>query len=152
LAGQHGPLFSPKFYRKVVRPRQQRVIDTIKKHTTAKSWYHTCGDCSQYIPDLIEMGVDILNPVQISTRGMDPKTLKEKYGRDIVFWGGGIDSQHVLPFAAPDAIRQEVKKNVEILKSGGGYVFNNVHNIQAGVPPENIVAMYEAAYEYGFYD
>jgi uroporphyrinogen decarboxylase len=73
LAGQHGPLFSPKFYRQVVRPRQQRVIDTIKKHTRAKIWYHTCGDCSQYIPDLIEMGVDILNPVQISTRGMDPK-------------------------------------------------------------------------------
>jgi uroporphyrinogen decarboxylase len=152
LAGQHGPLFSPKFYRKVVRPRQQRVIDKIKKHTNAKIWYHTCGDCSQYIPDLIEMGVDILNPVQISTKGMDPKTLKEKYGRDIVFWGGGIDSQHVLPFATPDRIREEVKRNVEVFKPGGGYVFNNVHNIQAGVPPENIVAMYEAAYEFGFYN
>jgi len=152
LAGQHGPLFSPKFYRKVVRPRQQRVIDTIKKHTQAKIWYHTCGDCSPYIPDLIEMGVDILNPVQISTRGMEPKALKDKYGKNIVFWGGGIDSQHVLPFASPESVREEVKKNVEILKAGGGYVFNNVHNIQAGVPPENIVAMYEAAYEFGFYD
>jgi uroporphyrinogen decarboxylase len=152
LAGQHGPLFSPKFYRKVVRPRQQRVIDTIKKHTHAKIWYHTCGNCSQYIPDLIEMGVDILNPVQISARQMEPKSLKEKFGKNMVFWGGGIDSQHVLPFASPDVIRQEVKKNVEILKRGGGYVFNNVHNIQAGVPPENIVAMYEAAYEFGFYD
>ncbi len=152
LAGQHGPLFSPKFYRKVVRPRQQRVIDTIKKHTNAKIWYHTCGNCSQYIPDLIEMGVDILNPVQISAREMEPKSLKEKFGKNMVFWGGGIDSQHVLPFASPDVIRQEVKKNVEILKGGGGYVFNNVHNIQAGVPPENIVAMYEAAYEFGFYD
>jgi uroporphyrinogen decarboxylase len=151
LTGQEGPLFSPAFYRKVVRPRQQRVTDTIKKHTSAKIWYHTCGDCSQLIPDLIEMGIDILNPVQISTRGMDPKALKEKYGRNLVFWGGGIDSQRVLPFASPDKIRQEVKKNIEIFKPGGGYVFNNVHNIQPEVPPENIVAMHEAAYEFGFY-
>jgi len=151
LAGQYGPLFSPRFYRRVVRPRQQRVIDTIKRHTRAKIWYHTCGDCSEYIPDLIDMGIDILNPVQISTAGLDPRDLKEKYGNQVVFWGGGIDSQHVLPFATPDQVRQEVKKNVEIFKPGGGYVFNNVHNIQAGVPPENIVAMYSAAYEFGFY-
>jgi uroporphyrinogen decarboxylase len=151
LAGQHGPLFSPKFYRKIVRPRQQRVIDTIKKHTQAKIWYHTCGNCTQYIPDLIEMGIDILNPVQISASGMDPKGLKARFGKNMVFWGGGIDSQHVLPFAAPGQIFEEVKRTVEIFKPGGGYVFNNVHNIQAGVPPENIVAMYEAAYEFGFY-
>jgi uroporphyrinogen decarboxylase len=97
------------------------------------------------------MGVDILNPVQISTTGMAPKILKEKFGKNIVFWGGGIDSQHILPFASPEKIKEEVKKNLDIFKPGGGYVFNNVHNIQAGVPAENIVAMYEAAYEYGFY-
>ncbi|GAB4549312.1 MAG: uroporphyrinogen decarboxylase family protein [Anaerolineae bacterium] len=152
LAGQHGPLFSPTFYRKVVRPRQQRVIDTIKKHTDAKIWYHTCGDCTEYIPDLIEMGIDILNPVQISAPGMDPIMLKREYGQDLVFWGGGIDSQHVLPFATPEQVRQEVRKYVEVFKPGGGYVFNNVHNIQAGVPPENILAMYQAAYEFGFYE
>lgn len=152
LAAQHGPLFSPKFYRSVVRPRQQRVIDTIKRHTEAKIWYHTCGDCTEYIPDLIEMGIDILNPVQISAPGMDPKMLKETYGKNLVFWGGGIDSQHVLPFATPQEVREEVGKNVEIFKPGGGYVFNNVHNIQAGVPPENILAMYEAAYQLGFYE
>jgi uroporphyrinogen decarboxylase len=152
LTGQDGPLFSPQFYRDVVRPRQQRVIDTIKARTKAKIWYHTCGDCSVYIPDLIDMGVDILNPVQINTRGMDPKTLKMKYGKNLVFWGGGIDSQHVLPFASPEEIRREVRKNVGIFKSGGGYVFNNVHNIQPGVPPQNIIAMYEAAHEFGFYD
>jgi uroporphyrinogen decarboxylase len=151
LAGQTGPLFSPRFYRRVVRPRQQRVIDAVKKHTDAKIWYHTCGDCSAYIPDLIEMGVDILNPVQISTRGLDARRLKDKFGKHLVFWGGGIDSQHVLPFASPERIREEVRVNVEILKPGGGYVFNNVHNIQAGVPPQNIIAMYEAAYEFGFY-
>jgi uroporphyrinogen decarboxylase len=152
LAGQNGPLFSPMFYRKIVRPRQQRIIDTIKKLSQAKIWYHTCGDCSQYIPDLIEMGVDILNPVQISAREMDPRKLKEKFGKNIVFWGGGIDSQRVLPFASPEKIREEVKNNLEIFKPGGGYVFNNVHNIQPGVPAENIVAMYEAAYEFGFYN
>lgn len=151
LAGQPGPLFSPRFYRQVVRPRQQRVIDAIKKRSSAKIWYHTCGDCAEYIPDFIEMGIDILNPVQISTPGMDPQQLKDKWGKNIVFWGGGIDSQHILPFATPEQVRAEVKKNVEIFKPGGGYVFNNVHNIQAGVPPENIIALYQAAYEFGFY-
>ena len=151
LTGQDGPLFAPQFYREVVRPRQQRIIDAIKQRTKAKIWYHTCGDCSEYIPDLIEMGVDILNPVQINTRGMDPSTLKKKYGKNLVFWGGGIDSQHVLPFASAEEIRQEVKRNVEVFKPGGGYIFNNVHNIQPGVPPLNIIAMYEAAYEFGFY-
>jgi uroporphyrinogen decarboxylase len=151
LAGQPGPLFSPRFYRQVVRPRQQRVVDAIVARSPAKIWYHTCGDCSEYIPDLIEMGIDILNPVQISAPGMDARRLKEKWGHEIVFWGGGIDAQHVLPFATPGEVRQAVRENVETFKPGGGYVFNNVHNIQAGVPPQNVVAMYEAAYEYGFY-
>jgi uroporphyrinogen decarboxylase len=151
LAGQPGPLFSPRLYRQIVRPRQQRVIDAIVAHSPAKIWYHTCGDCSQYIGDFVDMGIDALNPVQISAPGMDPARLKEQWGREIVFWGGGIDSQHVLPFATPEAVRQAVRENVETFKPGGGYVFNNVHNIQAGVPPENIVAMYDAAYEFGFY-
>jgi uroporphyrinogen decarboxylase len=152
LAGQHGPLFSPAFYRRVVRPRQQRVIDVIKAHTQAKIWYHTCGSCVEYIPDLIEMGVDALNPVQISARGMDPAMLKEQFGRQITFWGGAIDTQHILPFATPEQVRQEVRRNIESFRPGGGFVFNNVHNIQAGVSPENIVAMFETAYDYGFYD
>lgn len=151
LTGQDGPLFSPQFYRDVVRPRQQKIIDVIKKKSQCKIWYHTCGDCSAYIPDLIDMGIDILNPVQINTTGMDPKQLKALYGKDLVFWGGGIDSQRILPFASPQQIRNEVKKNLDIFKPGGGYVFNNVHNIQPGVPPENIIALYEAAYEFGSY-
>ena len=151
LAGQSGPLFSPSFYREIVRPRQHRVIQTIKEFTDAKIWYHTCGSCVEYIPDLIDMGVDILNPVQTSAKNMNPEMLKETFGEDIVFWGGGIDSQHTLPFSSPVEIRQEVKNNLETFMPGGGYVFNNIHNIQAGVPPENIVAMYEAAYEFGFY-
>jgi len=93
-----------------------------------------------------------LNPVQISAEGMDPATLKTRFGQDLVFWGGAIDSQHVLPSASPEKIREDVRQHLDIWKPGGGYVFNNVHNIQAGVPAENIVALYDAAYEFGFYD
>ena len=151
LAGQHGPLFSPDFYRRFVKPRHKKIIQHIKSLTSAKIWYHTCGGCVEYIPDLIDNGIDILNPVQISAANMNPEYLKNTFGKNIVFWGGGIDSQHVLPFAKPDEIREHVRKNLEAFKPGGGYVFNNVHNIQAGVPAENIVAMYDAAYEFGFY-
>ncbi len=151
LAGQQGPLFSPNFYRKFVKPRQKKLVRHIKSLTSAKIWYHTCGGCAQYIPDLIDNGVDILNPVQISAAKMDPQNLKNTFGKNIVFWGGGIDAQHILPFAKPDEVREHVRKNLEIFKPGGGYVFSNVHNIQVGVPAENIVAMYDAAYEFGFY-
>ncbi len=152
LAGQYGPLFRPEFYRTVVKPRQKALVQHIKKRTTARVWYHTCGGCTEFIPDLIDNGVDILNPVQISATGMDPRSLKETYGRQISFWGGGIDSQHVLPFASPDEVRQHVRDNLAIFKPGGGFVFNNVHNIQAGVPAENIVTLFDAAYEFGGYD
>ncbi len=152
LAAQHGPLFSPKFYRQMVKPKQKRLVQHIKSLTDAKIWYHTCGSCVEYIPDLIDNGIDILNPLQISAEGMDPKELKERFGDKLVFWGGGIVAQHVLPFASAEEVREHVRKNVEIFKSGGGYVFNNVHNIQADVPAENIVALFDAAYEYGFYD
>jgi len=152
LAGQHGPLFSPDFYRKFVKPRHKKLIQHIKSITSAKLWYHTCGACTEYIPDLIDNGVDILNPVQIGAERMNPEELKKKFGEKLVFWGGGIDAQHILPFVRPDEIKKHVRKNIEIFKSGGGYVFNNVHNIQAGVPAENIIAMYDAAYEFGFYN
>lgn len=151
LAGQGGPLFSPVFYRSIVKPRQKKLVQHIKSLTEAKVWYHTCGSCVEYIDDLIDNGVDILNPVQIGTTGMDPAGLKKKFGDRIVFWGGGVDSQHVLPFSSPNEVREQVKKNIETFKPGGGYVFNNVHNIQKGIPPENIVSMYEAAFDFGFY-
>ena len=152
LAGQQGPLFSPDFYRRIVKPRQKKLIQHIRSLTDAKIWYHTCGSCFTLIPELLDNGIDILNPVQISANNMDPKELKKQYGRKLVFWGGGCDSQHVLPFASPEEVAQHVRKNVETFKTGGGYVFSNVHNIQAGVPAENIVAMYDAAYEFGFYE
>jgi len=152
LTGQNGPLFSPDFYRKIVKPRQKKLVRHIKSLTKAKIWYHTCGSCFEYIPDLIDNGIDILNPVQIGLVNMQPEKLKEKFGRQIVFWGGGIDAQHILAFAKPGEIREHVRRNLEIFKAGGGYVFNNVHNIQLGVPPENITALFDAAYEFGFYD
>lgn len=152
LAGQNGPLFSPDFYRRIVKPRQKALVQHIKSKTKAKIWYHTCGSCVEYIPDLIDNGVDVLNPVQISARDMEPRSLKQRFGARMALWGGGIDSQRVLPFASPGEVRDEVRRNLEIFMAGGGYVFNNVHNIQHGVPPQNIVALYDAAYEYGFYD
>ena len=151
LAGQNGPLFPPEFYRSVVKPRQKKLVQHIRSLSPAKIWYHSCGAVVEYIPDLMDNGVDILNPVQITAQGMDPKFLKENVGKELVFWGGGIDSQHILPFVSPEEVKSNVKANMEAFKPGGGYVFNNVHNIQAGVPPENILAMYEAAYEFGVY-
>ena len=151
LTGQYGPLFSPDFYRKIVKPRQKKLVQHIKSLTNAKVWYHTCGSCVEYIPDLLDNGIDILNPVQIGADSMDPGALKRKYGDRLAFWGGGIDSQSTLPFGTPQQIREQVRGNLELFKPGGGYVFNNVHNIQYGVPPENIVALHDAAYEFGFY-
>ncbi len=152
LAGQGGPLFQPDFYRKVVKPRQRRLVQFIRPRTTAKIWYHTCGACRTYIPDLLDNGIDILNPVQISAANMAPAELDAEFGDRLVFWGGAIDAQHILPNADPATVREHVRRNIEAFKPGGGYVFNNVHNIQAGVPAENILAMYDAAHEFGFYD
>ena len=151
LAGQDGPLFPPKLYRSIVKPRQKRLVQYIKSRTKGKIWYHSCGSIIEYIPDLLDNGIDILNPVQVSARGMDPRWLKATYGDKLVFWGGGIDSQHILPRASPDEVRKHVRRNVEAFKPGGGYVFNNVHNIQADVPPENVLSMFDAALEFGRY-
>ena len=151
LAGQHGPLFRADFYRNIVKPRQKKLVQHIKSLTDTKIWYHTCGGCASLIPELLDNGVDIINPVQVSAAGMDAQDLKDRFGKDVVFWGGGCDSQHILPFASPEEVKADSKKYIEIFKPGGGYVFNNVHNIQGGVPAENIVALMDAAYEYGFY-
>jgi uroporphyrinogen decarboxylase len=148
---QSGPLFSPQFYRRVVKPRQKRLVQHIKSLTPAKIWYHTCGSVRQLIPDLLDNGIDILNPVQISAADMDPRDLKADFGNKLVFWGGGIDTQKVLSFAGPEEVWEHVRRNLEAFKPGGGYVFNSVHNIQAGVPPENIAALFAAAHQHGFY-
>ncbi len=149
LAGQEGPLFSPRIYRTIVKPRQKRLVQYIKSRTRAKVWYHSCGSVVGLIPDLVENGVDILNPVQIAARGMEPAELKARFGSQLSFWGGGIDSQHVLPHASPEEVAEHVRRNLEAFSPGGGYVFANVHNIQADVPPGNILALFDAAFEYG---
>lgn len=151
LAGQSGPLFSPAFYREIVKPRQKRLVQHIRGLTRAKVWYHTCGACAELIPELIDNGVDVLNPVQVSAAGMDPAWLKAEFGDRITFWGGGIDSQHTLPFATPEVVREEAARNIAALKPGGGFVFNNVHNVQYGVPAANVLALFDAAYEFGGY-
>ena len=151
LAGQNGPLFSPAIYRGIVKPRHKKLVQYIKSRTRAKIWYHTCGSAIEYIPDLLDNGIDVLNPVQLSARGMGAGELKAKWGKKLAFWGGGIDSQRVLPRASVGEVREHVRRNVEAFKPGGGYVFNNVHNIQGDVPAENIVGMFDAAYEYGAY-
>lgn len=152
LAGQTGPLFRPEIYRDLIQPRQRQLTQYIHSRTKAKIWYHTCGSCIALVDDLIKNGVDVLNPVQISAKDMDPAALKERFGGRISFWGGAIDTQHVLPNASPSEIRAHVHRNLTALMPGGGYVFSNVHNIQSGVPPENITALFDAAYEFGFYE
>ena len=151
LAGQDGWLISPELYRRLIKPKQRRLLEAIKRKTEAKIYYHGCGAVFDLIPDLIELGFDILNPVQVSARGMDTRRLKQEYGRDITFWGGGVDTQHVLPFGTPAEVADEVKRRIDDLATGGGFVFAAVHNIQARVPPQNIVAAFETALEYGRY-
>lgn len=151
LAGQDGPLFNPEIYRRLVKPRHKRLVQYIGSRTRAKIWYHTCGSCLAYIPDLIDNGIHILNPVQTGARHMDPVELKRQFGRDLVFWGGGCDSQHILPRGTPFEVAESVRVSLAAFMPGGGYVFDSIHNIQGDVPPENIVAMFDAAYDYGFY-
>jgi len=151
FGAQNGPFISPQMYRELYKPYHKIMNDWVHEHTYWKTFFHSCGANVAFLDDFREAGVDILNPVQISAAGMDPAFLKDNYGEDFVFWGGAVDTQHTLPFGTADQVRQEVKKNVETFMSGGGYVFNNVHNIQAGVPVENVLAMFRAGAEAGIY-
>ena len=151
LGSQNSLLISPKMYRKFIKPLHKKLFDFIHSKTKAKVFIHSCGAVADLIPDLIDSGVDILNPVQLSARNMDPVKLKQEFGKDIVFWGGGIDTQSILPKGNPTQVREAVKRQIEILAPGGGFVFNTVHNIQPDVPPENLMAMIEALHEFGKY-
>jgi uroporphyrinogen decarboxylase len=151
ICGQNGWLVRPDLYIRMVKPKQRRLVEAIKKKTKAKIFYHGCGAVYDLIPHLIGAGFDIINPVQVSARGMDTRRLKESYGREIVFWGGGVDTQHTLPFGKPAEVAEEVRRRIDDLAPGGGFVFATVHNIQAQVPPENIVAAFDTARDYGRY-
>ena len=151
LGTQETTILSPEMYRKHIKPRQAELYRFIKEKCTCKLLLHSCGAIRQFIPDFIEIGVDAINPVQISAKGMDPAGLKNDFGGQITFWGGGIDTQHILSVASPAEIRNEVRKNIEIFKPNGGYVFSQVHNIMPEVPIENIIAMVDAFHEFASY-
>ena len=151
LAGQKAPLFSPDTYRTLVKPRHQKLFQFIKARAPVKLFYHTDGAVRSLIWDLIEAGMDILNPVQFTAAHMDLPGLKQEFGRDLVFWGAGVDTQGVLGSGTPDEVNADVKRNIDALAPGGGFIFATVHDIQANVPPENIMAMWDAWKEYGVY-
>jgi len=141
---QQSTFCSPATFRGLYMPYYRRVNDWIHAHTSWKTFKHSCGAVRSLIPGFIESGFDILNPVQVSAAGMDPAELKAEFGRDIVFWGGGVDTQKTLAFGKPEDVRSEVLRRCEVFGRGGGFVFNAVHNIQANVPVANIVAMFAA--------
>ena len=149
---QVSQLISPRMFRKQLKPRVAQVLALqaeLAPH--AKRLFHSDGNVRPIIPDFIEMGVEILNPVQGTAVNMNPIDLKHEFGRELIFWGGGVDTQGVLPNGTPQDVKEDVRRNIEALAPGGGYVFNTVHNIQADVPPENILAMWEALQEFGKY-
>ncbi len=150
LATQESLMFSPDSYRSIVKPRHQKIFNLIKTHSDAKIIYHTDGSVFPLLEDFVEIGVDALNPVQTSAQGMDSEKLNREFGDRLCFWGG-IDTQHVLPAGSPEDVREEVRRQIEWLGKDGNYVLSAVHNIQDDVSPDNIVAMFAAAREYGSY-
>ena len=144
FGAQNGPFISPKVYRNLYKPFHKQVNDWIHRHTNWKTFIHSCGSVRLLLPDFAEAGFDILNPVQCSAANMDPQGLKKDFGDHFIFWGGGVDTQRTLPFATPDEVRTQVRERIRIFGRGGGFVFNPTHNVQARVPIENVLAMYEA--------
>ncbi len=149
LGTQQGPVLSPALYRRLVKPYHVRMVRTVKRFNKPLL-LHSCGSVSAFIPDFIEAGVDALHPIQVSAKDMDSAWLKREYGRDITFWGG-VDTQRVLPTGTPAEVREEVRRRIADLGPGGGYVLGAVHNVQAEVPVENVLAMVQAAREFGRY-
>ena len=144
LGMQTGPQISPQMYRDFFKPRHKMLWNKAKELANVKVMLHCCGGVRELLPDLIEAGLDAINPVQISCRGMAAEELKAEFGRDLTFWGGGCDTRDVLPKGSPEEVAAHVRNQVKIMSPGGGFVFQQVHNIQADVPPENVVAMFEA--------
>jgi len=150
LATQDTLWVRPSEFRKYFKPVYKKIIEHIKSKTEAKVMYHSCGNVACYLQDLIDIGIDVFTPVQVSCKDMNSEQLKKKFGDNLTWWGG-IDTQRVLPFGTREDVRKEVKKRIEDFAPGGGYVLAAVHSIQPGVPPENIVTMIKAAKEYGAY-
>lgn len=150
LGDQRGPLFSPALFRRLFKPRLRRIVDAIRRRTGARILLHSCGSVAWAIPDLIEVGIEVLNPVQVNAAGMETAALKRAFGRDMSFWGGGCDTG-ILQYGTPAEVQEEVRRRLADLAPGGGFVFGSIHNIQVNVPPANIVAMFDTAWEAGAY-
>lgn len=148
LGMDSGPFMSPDIYRKIFKPRHMQLCNYVKKNSNMHTFLHTCGSIYRLIPDLIDAGYDIINPVQTSCFEMEPERLKREFGKDITFWGGGSDTRFVLNNGTTTQVKEDVKRRLEILAPGGGFIFNPIHNIMPDVPPENIIAMFEAVNEF----
>jgi len=149
---QQSQLISHEQFRRHIRPHLARLFAAIKRVApNVFLFFHSCGNVRPFLPDFIEDGVDILNPIHVAAAGMEPAALKRDFGGVLTFWGGGVDTQQVLPHGTPQEVQDDVRRNLDALAPGGGYVFNTVHNIQSDVPPENILAMWEALREFGIY-
>lgn len=144
---QYGAFIAPAAYRDLYQPFHREINGFIHKHTHWKTFIHSCGSVIELIPDFIDAGFDILNPVQCSAAGMEAQTLKREFGKDLVFWGGGVDTQHTLPFGAPDEVYRQVRERIAIFNEGGGFVFNAIHNLQANSPVNGIIAMFKAIHD-----
>jgi uroporphyrinogen decarboxylase len=147
LSGQQGLLFSLETFRRFFKKPLAKVFDLIKGRG-AKVMFHICGAAQEFIPDLLDIGMDILNPLQFSASGMDPRTLKAKYGKDLCFYGG-IDIQHTLPYGTTEQVRSEVRERIEVLGKGGGYILGPAHSLMDDVPVRNVLAMYDEAHRFG---
>ena len=147
MGTQRSTLFSPEIYRALIKPRHKRMFDVLRAWPDLKTVLHSCGSTASLFEDMIELGVDAINPVQVNAANMEPERLKAAFGDRLSFWGG-IDTQKILPLGSPDEVRQEVRRIIDILGKDGGYVLNSVHNIQPDVPPENVVAMFDEACAY----
>lgn len=147
LASQEGPLFSPNLYKSLIKPKHKKLVDLIKKTCNAKVLMHACGSIMDFIQDFIDIGIDAINPLQLTAKGMDPKFLKKEYGKSMCFWGG-IDTQNILPRGNTEQVKKEVMNKIDLLSKNGGYVLAPNHNIQADVPPQNIIEMYKVASKY----
>ena len=149
LGTDTGPFMAPATYRELFKPRHTQLCDYVHKNSQMKTFLHSCGSIYSLLPDLIECGFDVINPVQTACYQMEPERLKAEFGKDITFWGGGADTRKTLNHGTPQAVKDDVRRRMDILAPGGGFVFNTIHNILADVPPENVVAMFEAVAEFG---
>lgn len=151
LGTQNGPICNPSLHKELCAPFLKKFCEFVHRNSDIKIFMHSCGSIKEFIPTLIECGVDVINPVQITAKGMDPQTLKKEFGDKIAFWGGGCNTQSILNLATPEDVAGNVRELVRVFKPGGGFVFNQVHNIMGDVKPENIVTMFDTAYEESFY-